>query len=117
MPPQRGITNFTAGLAQLVAKDGIRVNAVAPGPVWTPLIPSTMSADEAANFGADSPLGPSRSRRKLLLLTCFWHRTMPVASVARCYPLQEEALSMNRGHGETDPESEDSPQEGHHDND
>jgi NAD(P)-dependent dehydrogenase (short-subunit alcohol dehydrogenase family) len=51
------ITNFTAGLAQVVAKDGIRVNAVAPGPVWTPLIPSTMPADKAANFGADSPLG------------------------------------------------------------
>jgi NAD(P)-dependent dehydrogenase (short-subunit alcohol dehydrogenase family) len=51
------ITNFTAGLAQVVAKDGIRVNAVAPGPIWTPLIPSTMSADKAANFGADSPLG------------------------------------------------------------
>ncbi|MEA3177674.1 MAG: hypothetical protein QOI59_1197 [Gammaproteobacteria bacterium] len=51
------ITNFTAGLAQVVAKDGIRVNAVAPGPVWTPLIPSTMPADQVANFGADSPLG------------------------------------------------------------
>jgi NAD(P)-dependent dehydrogenase (short-subunit alcohol dehydrogenase family) len=51
------IANFTSGLAQLVAKDGIRVNAVAPGPVWTPLIPSTMPADQAANFGADSPLG------------------------------------------------------------
>jgi NAD(P)-dependent dehydrogenase (short-subunit alcohol dehydrogenase family) len=51
------ITNFTAGLAQLVAKDGIRVNAVAPGPIWTPLIPSTMPAEKAANFGADSPLG------------------------------------------------------------
>jgi NAD(P)-dependent dehydrogenase (short-subunit alcohol dehydrogenase family) len=51
------ITNFTAGLAQSLAKDGIRVNAVAPGPVWTPLIPSTMPAEQAANFGADSPLG------------------------------------------------------------
>jgi hypothetical protein len=51
------LTNFTAGLAQVVAKDGIRVNAVVPGPVWTPLIPSTMSAEKAANFGADSPLG------------------------------------------------------------
>jgi len=51
------ITNFTAGLAQVVGKDGIRVNAVAPGPVWTPLIPSTMPADQAANFGADSPFG------------------------------------------------------------
>ncbi len=51
------IANFTAGLAQLVARDGIRVNAVAPGPVWTPLIPSTMSAEKVENFGSDSPLG------------------------------------------------------------
>jgi hypothetical protein len=51
------IANFTSGLAQLVAKDGIRVNAVAPGPVWTPLIPSTMSADKVAQFGANTPLG------------------------------------------------------------
>jgi NAD(P)-dependent dehydrogenase (short-subunit alcohol dehydrogenase family) len=51
------IATFTAGLAQLLAKEGIRVNAVAPGPVWTPLIPSTMSAEKAAHFGADSPLG------------------------------------------------------------
>lgn len=51
------IANFTAGLAQLLAKDGIRVNAVAPGPVWTPLIPSTMAAEKVSNFGADSPFG------------------------------------------------------------
>ena len=52
-----GIANFTAGLAQLLAAEGIRVNAVAPGPVWTPLIPSTMPAEKVAKFGADSPLG------------------------------------------------------------
>jgi NAD(P)-dependent dehydrogenase (short-subunit alcohol dehydrogenase family) len=51
------ISNFTAGLAQLVAAQGIRVNAVAPGPVWTPLIPSTMPAEKAAKFGGDTPLG------------------------------------------------------------
>ncbi len=51
------IANFTAGLAQLLAGEGIRVNAVAPGPVWTPLIPSTMPAEKAAKFGADTPLG------------------------------------------------------------
>jgi NAD(P)-dependent dehydrogenase (short-subunit alcohol dehydrogenase family) len=49
------IANFTAGLAQLVAKKGIRVNAVAPGPIWTPLIPSTMK--DAENFGKNTPLG------------------------------------------------------------
>jgi NAD(P)-dependent dehydrogenase (short-subunit alcohol dehydrogenase family) len=51
------IANFTSGLAQLLAKRGIRVNAVAPGPVWTPLIPSTMSAEKAAHFGENTPLG------------------------------------------------------------
>ncbi|HET7131389.1 MAG TPA: SDR family oxidoreductase, partial [Gammaproteobacteria bacterium] len=51
------ISNFTSGLAQLLAKQGIRVNAVAPGPVWTPLIPSTMPAEKAAHFGEDSPFG------------------------------------------------------------
>jgi NAD(P)-dependent dehydrogenase (short-subunit alcohol dehydrogenase family) len=51
------VTNFTSALAQLLAKEGIRVNAVAPGPVWTPLIPSTMPAEKAANFGVNTPLG------------------------------------------------------------
>ena len=51
------ITNFTLGLAQLLGKEGIRVNAVAPGPVWTPLIPATMSAEKVAQFGANTPLG------------------------------------------------------------
>jgi len=51
------IANFTAGLAQLLADRGIRVNAVAPGPIWTPLIPSTMPADHVAEFGKNTPLG------------------------------------------------------------
>ncbi len=51
------IANFTAGLAALVAEKGIRVNAVAPGPVWTPLIPATMPADKVEKFGGNTPLG------------------------------------------------------------
>ncbi|HVJ41877.1 MAG TPA: SDR family oxidoreductase [Dongiaceae bacterium] len=51
------IANFTAGLAGLVATKGIRVNAVAPGPIWTPLIPSTMPEEEVENFGKNTPLG------------------------------------------------------------
>ncbi|MBE9603580.1 SDR family oxidoreductase [Acetobacteraceae bacterium H6797] len=51
------IANFTAGLAQLVAKKGIRVNAVAPGPIWTPLIPSTMPAEKVESFGGNTPMG------------------------------------------------------------
>jgi NAD(P)-dependent dehydrogenase (short-subunit alcohol dehydrogenase family) len=51
------IANFTAGLAQMVAKRGIRVNCVAPGPIWTPLIPSTMPEDAVESFGKNTPLG------------------------------------------------------------
>lgn len=50
------VANFTAGLAQLLGKKGIRVNAVAPGPIWTPLIPSTM-AHRVKDFGKNTPLG------------------------------------------------------------
>ncbi|MFH9118623.1 SDR family oxidoreductase [Streptomyces globisporus] len=49
------IVTFTQGLAQMLASDGIRVNAVAPGPVWTPLIPATLP--DTAEFGKQSPLG------------------------------------------------------------
>ena len=50
------IANFTSGLAQLLAERGIRVNCVAPGPVWTPLIPSTMPAEKVKHFGENVPL-------------------------------------------------------------
>lgn len=50
------IANFTAGLAALLAERGIRVNAVAPGPIWTPLIPSTMPPEKVKNFGKNTPL-------------------------------------------------------------
>ena len=50
------IQNFTAGLAQLLAKKGIRANAVAPGPIWTPLIPSTMPEDAVVKFGGNVPM-------------------------------------------------------------
>jgi hypothetical protein len=51
------IANFTASLAQLYAEKGIRANSVAPGPVWTPLIPSTMPEEKVENFGKQVPLG------------------------------------------------------------
>ena len=51
------IQNFTSGLAQLLADREIRVNCVAPGPVWTPLIPATMPPKDVQNFAADYPLG------------------------------------------------------------
>ncbi|NLS17653.1 SDR family oxidoreductase [Rhizobium sp. P40RR-XXII] len=50
------IQNFTAGLAQLLAEKGIRANAVAPGPIWTPLIPSTLAPDAVEHFGKQVPM-------------------------------------------------------------
>jgi NAD(P)-dependent dehydrogenase (short-subunit alcohol dehydrogenase family) len=50
------IQNFTGGLAQMLAEKGIRANAVAPGPIWTPLIPSTMPEEAVENFGKQVPM-------------------------------------------------------------
>jgi NAD(P)-dependent dehydrogenase (short-subunit alcohol dehydrogenase family) len=50
------IQNFTGGLAQMLAEKGIRANAVAPGPIWTPLIPSTMPDETVRNFGKQVPM-------------------------------------------------------------
>jgi NAD(P)-dependent dehydrogenase (short-subunit alcohol dehydrogenase family) len=52
-----GVANFMAGLAQLLADKGIRANSVAPGPIWTPLIPATMPAEQVESFGQQVPLG------------------------------------------------------------
>ena len=51
------IANFTASLAQMLAEKGIRANSVAPGPVWTPLIPATMPEEKVASFGEQVPMG------------------------------------------------------------
>lgn len=51
------VSNFTAGLAEMLADKGIRVNAVAPGPIWTPLIPSTMPSEKSALFGSKTLIG------------------------------------------------------------
>jgi NAD(P)-dependent dehydrogenase (short-subunit alcohol dehydrogenase family) len=51
------IANFTAGLAQMLGPRGIRVNSVAPGPIWTPLIVSTMPEEDVKTFGEETPLG------------------------------------------------------------
>jgi NAD(P)-dependent dehydrogenase (short-subunit alcohol dehydrogenase family) len=52
-----GIANFTASLAQMLADKGIRANSVAPGPIWTPLIPATMPEEKVESFGEQVPLG------------------------------------------------------------
>ncbi|NJW54068.1 SDR family oxidoreductase [Salinimicrobium oceani] len=51
------IQNFTANLGQILAEKGIRANCVAPGPIWTPLIPSTMPQEQVESFGKNTPIG------------------------------------------------------------
>jgi NAD(P)-dependent dehydrogenase (short-subunit alcohol dehydrogenase family) len=65
------IVNFTKGLSKMVAKQGIRVNAVAPGPVWTPLIPSTMPDAKVENFGGDTSFERAAQPRELAPLYVF----------------------------------------------
>jgi NAD(P)-dependent dehydrogenase (short-subunit alcohol dehydrogenase family) len=72
------IHNFTAGLAQLLAEKGIRVNAVAPGPIWTPLIPSTMSAEAVKNFGSNTPM--KRAGQPAELATAYVMLADPLSS-------------------------------------
>ncbi len=72
------IHNFTAGLAQLLAKKGIRANAVAPGPIWTPLIPSTMARDKVAEFGSNTPM--KRAGQPAELATAYVMLADPLSS-------------------------------------
>ena len=65
------IVSFTRSMAMSLVKQGIRVNAVAPGPVWTPLIVSSFSAEEAAVFGSDSPMGRAAQPYELAPLYVF----------------------------------------------
>jgi hypothetical protein len=59
------IQNFTAGLAQMLAERGIRANCVAPGPIWTPLIPATMPHEKVECFGAQVPMKRPGQPREL----------------------------------------------------
>jgi NAD(P)-dependent dehydrogenase (short-subunit alcohol dehydrogenase family) len=72
------IQNFTAGLAQLLAEQGIRANAVAPGPIWTPLIPSTLPEDSVVNFGKQVPM--KRPGQPAELATAFVMLADPLSS-------------------------------------
>ena len=72
------IQNFTGGLAQMLAEKGIRVNAVAPGPIWTPLIPSTMSEERVKNFGKQVPM--QRAGQPAELATAYVMLADPLSS-------------------------------------
>jgi len=63
------IVAFTRSLSKALAEKGIRVNGVAPGPIWTPLIPSTFDSKKVSNFGSDVPLG--RAGEPLEVAPCF----------------------------------------------
>lgn len=65
------IVNFTKGLSKMAAKQGVRVNAVAPGPVWTPLIPSTMPDEKVKTFGEHTSFGRAAQPRELAPLYVF----------------------------------------------
>jgi len=72
------IQNFTGGLAQMLAEKGIRANAVAPGPIWTPLIPSTMPEDTVKNFGQQVPM--KRAGQPAELATAYVMLADPLSS-------------------------------------
>ena len=72
------IHNFTAGLAQMLAAKDIRANAVAPGPIWTPLIPSTLPRDAVANFGKQVPM--KRPGQPVELATAYVMLADPLSS-------------------------------------
>jgi NAD(P)-dependent dehydrogenase (short-subunit alcohol dehydrogenase family) len=72
------IQNFTGGLAQMLAAKGIRANAVAPGPIWTPLIPSTMSNEAVSNFGKQVPM--QRAGQPAELATAYVMLADPLSS-------------------------------------
>jgi NAD(P)-dependent dehydrogenase (short-subunit alcohol dehydrogenase family) len=72
------IQNFTLGLAQLLAKKGIRANAVAPGPIWTPLIPSTLKTEDVVEFGGNTPM--KRPGQPAELATAFVMLADPLSS-------------------------------------
>ena len=72
------IQNFTGGLAQMLAEKGIRVNAVAPGPIWTPLIPSTMPEESVSNFGKQVPM--KRAGQPAELATAYVMLADPLSS-------------------------------------
>src|SRR5919112_612528 len=73
-----GIVNFTRALASSLGERGIRVNSVAPGPIWTPLIPATMPEEKVSSFGEQTPLG--RAGQPAEVATAFVFLASPESS-------------------------------------
>ena len=78
------LNNLMVNLASEMGEKGIRVNAVAPGPIWTPLIPSTFDESKVDGFGADTPLGRPVSRSRSPRRSCSSPPTRRATSAARC---------------------------------
>ena len=91
------IVAFTRSLAKSVAQKGIRVNAVAPGPIWTPLIPSTFPPDKVANFGKDVPLGRPGQPDEVAPCYVFLASEDSSTCPARSFTPTEEKSSTDRG--------------------
>ena len=94
-----GVANFMAGLAQLLADKGIRANSVAPGPIWTPLIPATMPAEQVESFGQQVPLAGPASPPRSLPPTSSWPPTRPAMFPAPGLPLPVENPSCKPRRG------------------
>ncbi|HUQ85288.1 MAG TPA: glucose 1-dehydrogenase [Candidatus Limnocylindrales bacterium] len=85
------ITSFTRSLSLSLAKKGIRVNSVAPGPIWTPLIPSTFPPEKVDKFGTDTPLGRAGQPYEVALAFVF------LASDDASY-ITGQTIHVNGGH-------------------
>ena len=95
------IQNFTGGLAQMLAEKGIRVNAVAPGPIWTPLIPSTMPDEAVTNFGKQVPL--KRAGQPAELATAYVMLAIRCPAIRRAQPSPSPAENPSSEHGRPQP--------------
>ena len=78
------IVTFTRALSQMALKQGVRVNAVAPGPVWTPLIPWSMPEEKVKKFGKALRWRVPRNRQNSLPYMCSWRPMIPVTPREQC---------------------------------